>query len=157
MTRMAISKVDANSTVQQAREFVGERLEEGVRCPCCGQHAERYRRRVSAAMVKTMGRMLVAGESAPTGMVHLPDIKQESRDVATCAYFDLIQREGGSAGRTGYWRVTDLGRRFLEGKVSVPKYAFVYNGEVRGFSDEAVTVDGVAPKFSMTEIREEVR
>jgi hypothetical protein len=143
-------------TVEQAHDWLMGKLEKGASCPCCGQHAQQYGRRVSASMVRTMGRMLGAG--ADRRYVHLPDIRQGSRDVATCRYFGLIEQESArrpDGGRTGWWRLTERGIGFLEGNRPVRKYALVYDGLCVGFDGPMITVAEVAPAFDLREAKGE--
>ena len=38
------------------------------------------------------------------------------------------------------WKITRKGRQFLDGEISLPKYAFIYNGETQSFSAEMIEV-----------------
>lgn len=50
-------------------------------------------------------------------------------------------REDGSP-RSGFHRITQRGRDFAHGRVVVPKYVHVYNGEyVNVFSDETISIE----------------
>lgn len=150
---------------EQLREWLRPRLENGVDCPVCGQTCQTYKRRVSSAMVTTMGRLLVlqndleaklraekelsAYDAASRAWVHLADVEQPSRDVATCAYFDLMEQDEK---RRGYWRITETGKAFLRGDATIPKYAHVFDGKVRGFSAGPITVRVVQPRFDLTDL-----
>lgn len=47
---------------------------------------------------------------------------------------------------------TALGNEFLNGDVAIPKYVFVYNSKVYGFSKQTVTVDECRVKFKLNEL-----
>lgn len=142
----------------ELKEWLSVRLEEGITCPCCGQHAQTYKRRISKAMVSTMGHMLTAQttpgyeareKSDGRVWVHLSKIPQQSRDTATCAYFGLIQE---ATHHRGLWRVTEEGRLFLIGVGRVFKYAHVFNGRVLTLSGPQLSVYEVAPRFDLVEL-----
>lgn len=142
-------------SIERGKEWLRSRLSGGATCPLCGQHAEEYRRKITASMVATMGRMQLAiVHERPSTYVHLADIRQTSRDTATLQYWGLISEHPM---KRGWWRVTERGREFLAGRVRVHKYAHVYNGQHSGFSGEQVNVHDVAPRFSLDAIRQEAQ
>jgi hypothetical protein len=66
-------------------------------------------------------------------------------DVSKLRYWDLLEaqkgrREDGSD-RVGFYRITDLGRKFVENKAAVPRYAYVYNQLLLRMSDEMTTIE----------------
>lgn len=165
---MTYSLVDSTS-LRDARSWLASKLSEGAKCPCCGQHAETYKRTVTAAMVRTMGEIWRRQEyphefrrgqhrAAEVAMwrgeywVRLSAIPQKSRDVASAAYWHLIQQHPT---RRGWWRVTYKGYAFLNNTQPIEKYAHVFNGEVRGYSGPAIGVREVEPMFRVESIREE--
>lgn len=116
----------------------------GTKCPTCGQHVQLYRRGLGSSMV----RALVAiyqyfRQSDSLEWLKVPDFLLRHgiprADEAKLVYWGLLEpfvglRKDGSP-RNGYYRITDLGRQFVEDRVRVPKYVYVYNSEVYGFSD----------------------
>lgn len=146
------------STVKDAKDWLRDRLHDGVTCPVCQQQAKIYKRKITASMVTTMGKVVEAqrGPKAVDGYVYLPSIMQRSRDFATLRYFGLVQQkpekrdDGGSA---GWWRVTDDGLLFLRGGLTVFKYAVVYNGNKIGTDGERVGVGEIAPEFRLDELK----
>jgi hypothetical protein len=113
------------------REFVLANRREGVTCPGCGQHAKMYRRKITAAAVRTLAKMYATHGQE---FLHLPSLRGVAENgEAKLRYWGLVEdmnavRDDG--GHAGYWRVTDQGVRFLRGEITVPKYALVYNGEL---------------------------
>jgi hypothetical protein len=158
---MAIRKPDADSTVQEAREYVGENLAGGVECPVCNQHAEMYRRQLTGPMLRTMAQLLVLQLRPATEpnvrydhgakWAYLPSVPQRSRDVATAAYWSLIQAHPE---RRGWWRVTIHGEMFLSGDHRIEKFAHVFNGSCRGFSGPMIGPADVESGFDLAAIKE---
>ena len=65
-------------------------------------------------------------------------------------------RDDGSP-RVGYYRMTELGRRFARREVKVPAHIFIYNGEpLRRMVSEEITIsDALGTDFSYDEIMRE--
>ena len=58
----------------------------------------------------------------------------------------------------GYWKITKLGMDFIEGKVSVPKFLYLYLGNVEDESKEKILFNQIDKKrfsLSQTEIKKE--
>jgi hypothetical protein len=58
----------------------------------------------------------------------------------------------------GYWKITKLGIDFMEGKVSVPKFLYIYLGSVEKESNEKILFNQINKKrfsLSQTEIKGE--
>jgi hypothetical protein len=141
------------TTLVAAKDWLRDHLDDGARCPCCGQFAKIYRRRVHA----TMARELIAiWREAGCDWVHLPTLLKTTGahggDTIKVKYWNLIEpdnetREDGST-RTGWWRLTDSGRAFVLGEKSIPKYVMIYNEQSYGFSEDMVTIrDALGAKF----------
>lgn len=165
-------EIRSDSTVAEAREFVGQQLNDGVECPVCRQHAEAYKRQLRRPMIDAIGRMLLAARelarpkvegyaftptdvldrAATSEWVHLADIPQESRDTATAAYFGLIAQHPDHRGQ---WRVTTRGVDFLRRRGDAAAHVWVYNGGLRGTSEDRVALDDVAPGFRLDALKED--
>lgn len=133
---------DQGKSLPAAQFFVEEGRWEakGVTCPCCRQLAKVYRRSITSSMA----RVLVAlYKAAPRGdsWVYVPELLRgiegaasQGGDWAKLAHWDLVefkdeQRSDGSR-RNGLAKITNQGIRFVEGRLSVRKYAFLYNNEM---------------------------
>lgn len=112
---------------------------EAVSCPCCEQMAKIYKRQIHSAMAVALILLSRQGDD----WVHFPtllrDAKQRAGDEAKLAYWELIEpmsgeRDDGST-RTGWWRITPLGRDFVNKRVRVAKYARVYDGRLLSLDD----------------------
>jgi hypothetical protein len=134
-----------------------ERAEEGVECPCCKQNVKIYWRNIFASMVNALIKLLQ--NNGKNEFVHWQIYSSGSGDFAKLRYWGLIEEEkttrpdGGSA---GFWKITNKGVNFLEGNVSIPKYAVVYNGELLCLDDkETVTIkDIIGEQFNLRELME---
>lgn len=140
-------------TIEAGKRWLLSRLDDGDHCPLCGQHAKMYKRKINAGMARSLIHMY---RSAGTGWIHVKLIGAASREEGKLAYWGLVEEQKGSGlhgGRAGYWRVTDKGRAFLQGQLTVPKYAKVYDGKVRGFEGDPVTIkDALGTKFDYNDL-----
>ena len=128
------------SALEVARAELMEQLDEGVTCPCCGQFAKRYKRKLNSSMAAALcwmwghsrDKWINVPETAPAWIL-------KAREYPKLAWWGLIEerpKEGNQKGRTsGVWRVTEKGADFARGCTDVSMYAFVYNGEVQDFTE----------------------
>lgn len=156
-----LTMTDLKRALIQLRADLRRELEDGTTCPVCGQHAQIYRRKINSGMAKSLIAMYRTQDWLPDGgtdFMHVPTvIGAQSREEGKLAYWHLVAEEAvqrPDGGRAGYWRLTPRGRRFVEGQISVPKYAEIYNGKVVGMdSSEMVTIrDALGTKFDYSEL-----
>ena len=63
-------------------------------------------------------------------------------DFQKLGYFKIIEKSGHCR-----WRLTYKGKRFLEGKVSLPCRVFVLNNRVVAEEEQQVTIDKLEPRW----------
>lgn len=141
-------------TLKEAQDELRTLLDEGAKCPCCTQLAKTYKRKVHATMARTLITMYRKGGR---DWVYLPDIPQKSRDSTGMAWWKLIEEEKvlrPDGGRAGWWRVTEIGEKWLKQEMGIPKYAKVYDGRCLGYDREVyVTIrDCLGEKFDYDEL-----
>lgn len=104
----------------------------GARCPCCRQMARTYPRTLNAGMARSL---ILMYRLAGRDWIHIPtSLPARSREEGKLAYWGLIEeaqevREDG--GRAGWWRVTDLGERWVRAEAWVPQRLEVYDNQVQ--------------------------
>ena len=134
---------DDSASLGEVRAWLLERRGRGVKCPCCGQYARVYRRRLNYAMA--YGLYLVyeyfhLRARAPEPWLHVPrylngkGVVARGGDFAKLVHWGLLEakegeRPDGSA-RIGYYRLTPEGVAFVENRSRVPTYLYFYDGEV---------------------------
>lgn len=121
----------------------------GVHCPCCDGNAKVYERPLNAAMARSLlaiYRYFLRPDAAEwLNICQYLTYNTSVGDAAKLAYWGLIEpkREeprGDGNPRNGLYKTTDLGWRFLQGEVTVPKYVVLYNASVLGMSEEQTTL-----------------
>lgn len=124
------------ATIAEGREWLAAHMyDDIVACPCCTQDVRVYRRKLNERIARVMIEM---HHQARREWVHLPSLGRDrgvdvppsaSGEVAFAERWGLIERMTGKGSR-GFWRVTLQGAMFLGGQVTVPKYLWLYDGEV---------------------------
>lgn len=137
-------------TVEQARERLLMEVVDGeaVTCPCCSQLAKLYQRTIYASMAKDLIEIYRRNEA-----VYLPSISSaKGGDIAKLRHWELIEEIDGDEDKR-LWRITQLGRDFVERKTKVPKYARLYNNVFIELGGEPVDIDAVlGKKFDYDEL-----
>lgn len=144
--------------LNEARKQTMAAAPQGVECPCCGQLVKVYKRRLNTALAHAL---ILISQRLPKRedevWFHVPTFLASQTSTATIrggdwaklVYWDLIEpmpamRADGSK-RSGYYRITTKGIQFAADKLTLPKYAYVYNQTLYGLSD-----GGKYPKESTT-------
>lgn len=89
--------------------------------------------------------------------LEIPGAVRNTGDITKLRYWNLIEedlrvREDGSK-RAGYWKITELGREFAEGKVAVQSHAKVFNAKCYGLEGEPISIqDALGNKFNYDEL-----
>ena len=151
-----------DALLKEAVKWVLEHRIDGVECPCCGQFVKVYRRKLNAAMAQALmefyERMLDSDD-----FVHVPSSTDMSRlggDWAKLAHWGLIEersieRDDGCK-HAGWWRITELGRRFVRDEVRIPSHVLLFNQQRLGM-DERATISirqALGDRFDYSELME---
>lgn len=141
---------------------------EGEHCPCCMQFAKSYPRRINRSMALALILLERHDRAYPGEWVHLetyiknlPHIPSSVRgDIHKLTDWGLIETAtsvgGSSSGRSGLFRVLQLGREFVQERVWVAEYAVYYDGVCRTFRGGEVGIrDALGKSFSYDEIMQD--
>lgn len=134
---------DDNMTLGAARDWLRARIEHGATCPCCQRFAKVYRRKVAARDTRALIKIY---RDHGIGWVRLRDlVGYNGGDEAKLRYWQLIEQspevaDDGNPHGVGWWRLTPRGVAWVEGRVSIPKYARIYAAECLGLEGELVNV-----------------
>lgn len=146
-------------TLAEARWAVKELRADGITCPCCGQFAKEYPRKVNSSMARDL---ICLYRVAGLEFAYLPSVRRktgsrDNREESKLRYWSLaeelrdVKRPDG--GRAGFWRVTEHGEAWILGLATITKYAIVYDNECLGFEGDQVTIrDSLADRFDYDEL-----
>jgi hypothetical protein len=153
-----VSRATLSETVSlgHAKAWLRSRVEDGARCPCCGQLAKVYRRRIHGTIARALIDLYHLGTEEDDYWVHVPTRISPACEVGKARYWDLVEEATVSrddGGRAGWWRLTDKGVMFVRGLCFVPVHARIYDGRCLGFSGEMVSIaDCLSDKFSYADL-----
>ncbi len=147
--------MDDSTPLGEVRDRVRENAESGgAHCPACGQFTKVYKRSINGEMATTL---ILAWRKHQLDWFHLPTLLgRGSGDTAKLRYWGLLEHDPtprDDGGQGGSWRVTNLGERFIHGRLLVDKYAHVFDSECLGFSGPKVSIaDALGKKFNWQEL-----
>jgi hypothetical protein len=156
-------------TLEEARQWLQGHLAVGVSCPCCTQFAKIYKRPMTGTMAYALVLIYRHFRSATVGSwLHVPTFLTAQSglgpvarggDWAKLVYWGLIRDKGDvrddGSNRAGYYQITDHGCQFVECKVRVPKYVWIYDGQALTRTEEPELVsirDVMGTKFDYSEL-----
>lgn len=153
-------------TLQKAIKFVEDNKDKGVHCPCCSQYCRVYKRKLSSSQAIALIEFYKATKNKKE-YTHIMDVVQKSvlfatkmngGDFAKLVNWGLIQempKDYASIHKktSGFWRLTEKGNLFVEGKLKVPTHAIFYKNEILGFSESESYIEKcLTNHFSYTEL-----
>lgn len=153
----ALPTVPDDATLGEAKEWLRQRIAEGARCPCCTQFAKEYRRKLNSGMAFALVRMYqLHGTSWQDKTITLKGAAAAARDESLLRHWGLLEedkRTRADGGHAGWWRVTDLGEQFIQGRVKVRSHVVLYDNRFRGLNGFEVTIEQcLGSRFSRAEL-----
>lgn len=164
-----MSPAFAGWTLDQARAWIRQQADNGgASCPCCDQFAKVYARPMSSTMgygLILISRYFLANPAEE--WLHIPSFFTQrkacsSNDGALLRHWGLLdqrvgERDDGSK-RIGFYKITELGRRFVRAEVRVPKRAILYDGKLIQLDEsEMVDIrDVLGTRFNYAELMQPV-
>lgn len=137
--------INPDNTLRAARDWLDEHVADGVTCPCCGQFAKEYVRKLNRGMAEALIRMfLVSGSDWQDKTLTLKGFGPAARDESLLRHWGLLEedhRPRADGGRAGWWRVTGRGAEFVLGRITVLSHVRLYDNEFRGLEGHSVVID----------------
>lgn len=150
-------------TLEEAKQWLRERFEDGAHCPCCNQYVKLYKRKLNSFMAYAL--LLIDRyfrQPDAKEWLHVPSylIEQNApdRECAKLRYWGLIEEQPGGRDdgnpHSGFYKITDLGKEFVARKARVPMYVFLYNGKpLRRPDTETIDIyEALGEKFNYSEL-----
>ena len=130
-------------TVEEAKQHLRDNWLAGTKCPCCNQNVKLYERKIDGRCAKSLIELYQFDDQRPDyyHVGDLPTYYKGGGDFAKLRFWGLIEEKpkdpDDSTRRTsGFWRITDRGRDFVEGRITVPRTVMIYNRKFYGYEDE---------------------
>lgn len=153
-----------DSILKDMKDYVESNVNRGVICPCCENLVKVRKETMIARIAKAMVLMYkYTMERKPEdGWIHLSSVflkeyRQDSYGLSTtkAKYFGLIEPKRNLNGSkvNGVWRLTDRGKEFVKGKITVPKSVIIFRDEIYGYSEKVFRIeDAFGEMFSLDEV-----
>lgn len=131
----------------------------GTTCPACTRHVQVYRRKLNTGMARSLIAMHRAHQRTRHHYIHLPtELPARSREEGKLRWWGLVveaDTERDDGGRSGWWRLTHRGRRFVLGEIRVLSHAVVYLNQVERLEGDPISiVDALGSRFDYRELME---
>lgn len=94
------------------------------RCPHCGATVHEYRHKLSAPLAYSLYALWQHGGKARA--IDLEITHTQINNFHKLKYWTLVDQAGDCE-----WEITDAGKLWLTGKITLPEYALSYRGETR--------------------------
>ena len=144
-------------------EFIpGTTVRDRSDCHACGQYCQIYRR--ALANVTAMVMIVMYRHNEGRDYINIPELfntgslRGGTGDASKGKYWGLTEPMPGEradgSNRVGWWRLTNLGRRFVLGEVTVAKYAHIYDDRRLWFSGTLLWSihDALGERFNYNEL-----
>ncbi len=151
-------------TVDEAKQYLRDNLQKGAHCPVCTQWARMNKMPFHSGMALTLIFIYKATMQGKTdnGWLHvenyLVEIGSKIKGVhSKLEYWGLLERKPNlddpKKKENGFWRITEKGKLFVEGKLVVPSHVKTFNKKQYGFSQKNIDIRGaLGKKFDYSEL-----
>ena len=113
------------------------------KCPHCGQLMKVYRRSIRKNMLPGL---YALSDRTPKKTSELGLTIGARSDFTILRYWGLICKQEDSK-----WSLTDKGRNFLNGELSIAKYLYIFNSQIEGKSNELLNIYQIEDIFDKEE------
>lgn len=149
-------KIPDFETLEEAKQWLREHFQEGATCPCCKQYVKCYHLKVPGTAVRDLIN-LYRKTHGGRGYLHVNEFANlVARSFAKLEFWGLIEskeNEDDKKRTSGMWTLTEKGRQFVRNDITIPKYAYLYNGRLVKFGEEQVGIEeAVGHKFDYQEL-----
>jgi len=157
----------STTSIAVGAQWIRDHLKGGSTCPCCTQLAKRYKRKLNSSMAYALVLIYRAFRGERQEWLHVPDYLTEvcrtgptirGGDWAKLVHWGLIEpksdeiRSDGSK-RVGFYRITQRGRDFVEGRIRVPQHVLIYAERCMGTSEETTSLEeALKDRFNFREL-----
>jgi len=147
-----------------ARNLVDDNAKTGIDCPCCGQFAKIYKRKINTPMSRFLIWFVMRYESDPRwySLYEFPLFQgcRGGGDFPKLRYWNLlVQKENEDPEKkcSGIWKTTPKAREFVYQETKLPSHVYLYNGKMVGYTDELTDItECLGKKFSYPEVMQTV-
>lgn len=145
------------ATISEGKKWLRRQVRggRGGTCPVCNRIAKIRRRPITSTMARSLIKLY---QGAPFGsFVHWGRlIGRQYSDEAKLAHWGLVEEERRTredGGRAGYWRITQAGVDWIEGRSTVTQTGLFFNARCLGLEGPQITIaDALGKRFNLAEV-----
>jgi len=105
-------------------------------CPTCGQSTDKNKHNLARMLATIL--MSVQDFTVPFHLQKDTNLtKNQYNNFQKLRYWELVSNHDVDS---GYWYITDRGRKFLNGEIKIPYWVQTFNKRIVGWSDERISV-----------------
>lgn len=165
--KQAGKKLTSEDTIGEARKELRENWEKGINCICCGQRVQLYNYKLFASSAIALIRLysLTRENYGHKTYFHIKDYAEagegrpRAHHFAELRFWGLIEKStenpDSAKKSSGYWKITEKGKNFVEGKLKVHSRILIFNNTFAGYAKNSELInikDSLENKFDYTEL-----
>lgn len=139
-------------TLEEAKEFLKNNSDQGVKCPCCNQFYKLYSRPMYFSMAAGLINLFKLSKKK-IGYYSIHEIYNNTHpgDWAKLRFWGLIEEKPKDKNETttrtsGHWKITQKGSEFVLGKLRVPRKIILLNNNLLGYDGPEISIQAVLGK-----------
>ena len=149
--------------IEEAREefWDGIRTSPGAQCPVCDRWGKMYARPFNRGMARTL---IWVYQHARRDYRHLSTVAPRhilnDNQVGKLVFWEMAEgqpnKDDPSKKRSGWWRITEKGAAFIEGRITANSHVIEFCQEIYGWRADQVNMSHVLGRpFHYTELMED--
>lgn len=130
--------VNTSTLLSEAKLFLMENRNVASLCPCCGSLVKVYKRTINKSQAEELIKLYVISRDQPGYHHHSRFKLPQGGEISKLRHWGLVEQkpkdDTDAGGKTsGYWKITDLGKAYVEKREALHRYALFYMGRFIGF------------------------
>ena len=114
-------------------------------CDTCGAKLVEYKHGLSKGLCRALIQVAIAFRDTKAHEIKEMGLDYNHRcNFQKLKYWGLVEKVGEQTGKGGLWRITEDGKEFVQGKISVPKFVWTYRGKVERYDGDHITIFDVS-------------
>lgn len=131
-----MGEADSIVYLEDARKYLREswKTKKGVSCPCCKQLVKVWRHKVNFRMAHILITMYKILKTEGREYVNIfSELRPKTTMYSLMKFWDLMvqsnKHEIKNSKTSGFWKLTETGILFVESKIEIPKYKYIFNDD----------------------------
>jgi len=129
--------ITPNTKLKDVRSWIKSEATHGVQCPACDNYVKVYKRPLTPYILNTLQAMAEHQRTTGNAWMTPRELSAGHREQGKLALWGLAWSQVICGETT--WALTDLGWDFLETDITVPAFAFVFQGQLIGLRGPQVS------------------